>query len=334
MRIPLAKPLQHIKEQTLGLLNTQYAEIMRKYDQIQLDNAETERRRQEEVFAAIPAYETLHKQLSSLCVSRTKQLLMGNDAALASLKEEIRALSQKKEELLVAAGFPKDYLDPIYTCPDCKDTGYLPDRSKCLCLKRNIVNYLYNQSNLSDVLYRENFDTLETKYYNGKDLENYNQILAKCHNFVSGFNSGYQNLFIYGTVGTGKTFLSNCIAKELLDKGHSVIYFSAPKLFDILIENRLDEQKGDAYLNDFYDCDLLIIDDLGTECTNRLTTSELFTCINERALRKKATIISSNLQLGELTDRYSERVFSRITSGYELLKVTGPDIRIAKKLAQ
>lgn len=307
---------------------------MRNYDQIQLKNSDLLRQRQEEVLAKIPQYGDLQKQISSLCVSQTKKMLMGDLDALASLKEELHALSEQKNLLLKDAGFSPDYLEPIYDCPDCKDTGYLDDGTKCHCLQQNIITFLYKQSNLSEILLRENFSTLETKYYTGKDLENFHQILDKCHNFVSGFDSGYQNLFIYGTVGTGKTFLSNCIAKELLDKGHSVIYFSASKLFDTLIDNRFNDEEDESYISDVYDCDLLIVDDLGTECTNRMTSSELFTCINERSLRKKATIISSNLELSELTERYSERVFSRITSGYELLKVTGPDIRIEKKLAQ
>lgn len=318
----------------MSLSNTQYAAIMRNYDRVQLKNAEIARNRKEEVIRKIPEYADIQKRIATLCVEQTKKSLMGDEDALSKLKAELKVLSERKKLLLAEAGFDLNYLEPVYDCPDCKDTGYLADNRKCHCLQQNIITYLYQQSNLSDILLHENFSTLETKYYTGKDLENFNQILDKCHNFVSDFHSGYQNLFIYGTVGTGKTFLSNCIAKELLDAGYSVIYFSATKLFDTLIDNRLGNDTDESYENDIYDCDLLIIDDLGTECTNRLTSSELFTLINERSLRKKATIISSNLQLQELTDRYSERVFSRITSAYELLKVTGPDIRIQKKLAQ
>ena len=147
----------------------------------------------------------------------------------------------------------------------------------------------------------------------------------------------YHNLFFYGTVGTGKSFLSGCIASELLESGHSVIYFSASGLFDALARYAFDSRAKEAlsgFYEDLYHCDLLIIDDLGTEMTNTFVASQLFSCLNERHLRKNATIISTNLSLEELRDRYSDRVFSRITSHYDLCKLTGPDIRMCKKRMQ
>jgi DNA replication protein DnaC len=155
-----------------------------------------------------------------------------------------------------------------------------------------------------------------------------------CRNFVRNFNSDYHNLFFYGTVGTGKSFLSGCVAKELIESGHSVIYFSATALFDLLSKNSFDhknrEDMRDAYA-DLYQCDLLIIDDLGTELTNQFVTSQLFALLNERHMGKKATIISTNLSLEELRNRYSDRIFSRITSNYEICKLSGQDIRMYKK---
>ena len=151
---------------------------------------------------------------------------------------------------------------------------------------------------------------------------------------MKNFNSDYHNLFFYGTVGTGKSFLSGCVAKELIESGHSVIYFSATGLFDLLSKNSFDyknrEELRETYA-DLYQCDLLIIDDLGTELTNQFVTSQLFALLNERHMGKKATIISTNLSLEELRNRYSERIFSRITSHYEICKLSGQDIRMYKK---
>jgi DNA replication protein DnaC len=136
-------------------------------------------------------------------------------------------------------------------------------------------------------------------------------------------------------VGTGKSFLSGCIAKELIENGHSVIYFSASGLFETLSQFSFDYKNKDelhGIYEDLYSCDLLIIDDLGTELTNNFVTSQLFSCLNERHMRRKSTIISTNLSLEELRNRYSDRIFSRITSNYNLCKLSGPDIRIYKKL--
>ena len=136
----------------------------------------------------------------------------------------------------------------------------------------------------------------------------------------------------------GKTFLSHCIAKELIDSAHSVIYFSAFELFDTFAKNTFrkgvkEDEQAELY-SYIFDCDLLIIDDLGTELTNSFVSSQLFLTINERLLRKKSTIISTNLPIDIFADTYSERVFSRITSNYKMLKLIGDDIRIQKKLSK
>jgi DNA replication protein DnaC len=158
-----------------------------------------------------------------------------------------------------------------------------------------------------------------------------------CQSFIKLFDKDYQNLFFYGTVGTGKSFLSCCVAKELMDRGSLVIYFSSSQLFDTLSKSTFDKDSKEAISGiseDICDCDLLIIDDLGTELTNSFVSSQLFSCLNNRHLRKKSTIITTNLSLGELRDRYSDRIFSRITSNYKVCKLTGHDIRMLKKTSK
>ena len=150
---------------------------------------------------------------------------------------------------------------------------------------------------------------------------------------IAHFDNKPKNLFLYGNTGVGKTFLSNCVAKELLERGYSVIYFTAFQLFDILSKGIFDrDADAIAAHQNIFECDLLIIDDLGTEFSNSFTTSQLFLCINERLLRQKSTIISTNLNLNQMIDMYSERTWSRISSNYSLIKLFGDDIRIQKKL--
>ena len=150
--------------------------------------------------------------------------------------------------------------------------------------------------------------------------------------FTRDFADSTENMFICGPPGTGKTFLCNCIAKSVLDQGYDVIYLSAVKLFSLLADDAFGNKKNDA--DQLLSCDLLIIDDLGTEYTNSFVQSSFFNCINERLLRGKHTIISTNLSLVEIQDVYSERVYSRIAEKYKLIKLSGKDIRILKKLEE
>ena len=193
---------------------------------------------------------------------------------------------------------------------------------------------LYEQSGIQKMLEEENFSSLSYDYYQGQDLERFKRNVSIAQNFVKTFNSDYHNLFFYGTVGTGKSFLSGCIAKELIEKEYSVIYFSASGLFNSLSRSMFDYKNiSTEFRNlhkDLYDCHLLIIDDLGTEYVNNATTSMLFSLLNERHLSKKATIISTNLFLEDIQKIYSERIFSRIMNQYTICRFSGPDIRISK----
>lgn len=317
----------------MALTNSQYNTIMKTYEEKQLQSRHNLEERQAYVNRMIPAFEELSSKISSLSVESAMKLLEGDDSALAELKEALASLRAKKSALLSEAGLPFDYLEPQYVCNDCKDTGYIGNQ-KCHCFKQQIISLLYQQSNIKDMLDENNFSTLSYDFYEGEDLLHFENAVKTCKDFIDCFNSDYHNLFFYGTVGTGKSFLSGCVAKELIDAGHSVIYFSSAGLFEKLSEISFNyntkESKADLY-EDLYSCDLLIIDDLGTELTNHFSSSQFFSCLNERILRKKSIIISTNLSLQELRDRYSDRIFSRITSNFKLCKITGPDIRMYKK---
>ena len=158
--------------------------------------------------------------------------------------------------------------------------------------------------------------------------------LRICHRFIDTFGTEFQNLFFYGSVGVGKTYLSTCIARGIMNREYSVLYFSAPQLFSALSQSKFDRNDVDAKnMNEYiFNCDLLIIDDLGSEYTNSFIAAQFFTCINERLIHRKSTIISTHLSLESISDLYTERSFSRITSSYALLKIIGDDIRIKKKL--
>ncbi len=322
----------------MALSNQQYESIMRRYEQTRDANRYLLEERREAVYSRIPEFKQLEESVGSVSVAKAKCLIDGDDTALCALHDFVTEISRQKQALLVANGYPADYLEPIYTCADCRDTGYTGidtyPKEKCHCLRQQELSILYEQSNIQELLSRENFSTLSYEYYQGEDLERFQGAVKICKEFVQNFKQDYRNLFFYGTVGTGKSFLSGCVAEELLQKGHSVIYFSSSALFDTLARYTFDPKAKESLYNfceDLYNCEVVILDDLGTEVTNSFVASQLFSCLNERHLRRKSTIISTNLSLEELRDRYSDRVFSRITSNYTLCKLTGPDIRMYKK---
>ena len=324
----------------MALSNSQYESIIKGYEQTRDRNRRLLEERRNLVYQDIPGYEELDSSVAGISTRQAKLMLEGDENALSNLHASLSEIASKKRALLASAGLPSDYLDPIYDCSDCKDTGYMQNadglKVKCHCFHQQEISLLYQQSNIQEMISKENFSTLSYEYYQGEDLERFQRCEKICRNFVQNFKQDYHNLFFYGTVGTGKSFLSGCIAKELLTQGHSVIYFSSSGLFDTLARYSFDIKAKEALSNfnsDLYNCDLVIIDDLGTEVTNTFVASQLFSCLNERHLRRKATIISTNLSLEELRDRYSDRVFSRITSNYTICKFTGPDIRMYKKRA-
>ena len=326
----------------MALSNSQYQEIMRDYQTQQLKNKHEQDARVSEIYEILPAVKELDQAVSSRAVQRAKELLNGDQKALERLREEIRDLREQKTILLASRGYPADYMEMKYRCPDCRDTGYV-DGKKCHCFRQAQMKLLYAQSNIEEVVKRENFDTFSYRYFDDKTLipgvgeteeQHMKEVVRMCRQYITRFGEEKGNILFTGTTGVGKTFLTNCIAKELMDQYYSVIYLSANDLFDVFSKNKFSRQE-DEEMKDMYeyilDCDLLIIDDLGTELNNTFTSSQLFYCINERLIRRKGTIISTNLSLNMLQDLYTDRVASRIMSSYKLIPLYGGDIRIKKR---
>lgn len=326
----------------MALKNHQYNQILREYDKKQLINKSNLDKRIEEVYNKIPELKEIDDKVVSSSINRAKQLLMNNHESLTDLKVLTDWATKERRNLLEQHGYPKDYLEPSYHCIACKDTGYI-NNVKCHCFKQSIVDIVYSQSNIKSIIERENFSSFSFDFYSNDYVENstgmtprenIRKVVEVCQNFIHNFDNDNNNLLFYGNTGVGKTFLANCIAKELLDRAHTVIYLTAFQLFDILEKNKFGKGEDNyEFQNKFeyiLDCDLLIIDDLGTELNNSFVNVQLYLCINERYLRRKSTIISTNLSLDNINTTYSERVFSRIASNYTLLKIFGEDIRLKK----
>ena len=326
----------------MALSNSQYDAIMREDGRQQIENHHKLEERRQEIYARLPVVRQLEAEIAERSVACAKKLLEGDKSVLDRLKEDLKDLREQKALIIRAAGYPDDYLELHYRCPDCRDTGLIDGR-KCHCFLQAQMKLLHAQSNLEDVLERENFKALSYEYYDDTEIlpqlgitnaAYMRRVVAGCREFVRDFDKKHDNLLFTGSTGVGKTFLTNCIARELMDDFHSVIYLTASDLFDVFSRNKFDYDNAED-MKDMYrfilDCDLLIIDDLGTELNNSFTSSQLFYCINERMNMSRSTIISTNLTLARLRDSYTDRVTSRIMSGYRIIPLYGGDIRLLKK---
>ena len=341
----------------MGLTNSQYDAIMRVYDKRRIDNHHVEEAHRKTAYETIPELRSLDRAVVHSAVERVRGLLSPMDVhaaggAAVPFLEALRKTTggeepdQKRRKLLRAHGLPEDYLDPVYTCSICKDTGFVGQK-RCSCFEREVIRLFYTQSNLAGILDKENFQTLDMSYYpedlkhpkTGKSSrEIMSGTVACCRQFAENYPSGVQSRFLLltGQTGVGKTFLTHCIAKELIDRGYSVIYYSAGELFDKLADARFarGQDTSEDLIDDEYlsDCDLLIIDDLGTEMVNSFVGSALFQLLNSRIDRGLGMVISTNLSAQDLSRIYSERISSRILANFTLAEVFGRDIRVLKRL--
>lgn len=325
----------------MSLSNSQYNAIMRIYNQRQFQNKYEQDQRVKEVYERIPQIRQIEDAISTQAVACARRLVDGDAKALDLLRRQTEDLREQKAVLLKAAGYAPDYMEMRYHCPECQDTGYVKGK-KCRCFKKEEISLLYSQSNIREALERENFSTFTFRYYDDKQVlpqlgmtvAGYmRQVYGWCREYVEEFQTKGGNLIFTGGTGVGKTFLTNCIAKELIDRYQSVIYLSSNDLFEIFSKNRFHyetEEDMQDMCSHIFDCDLLIIDDLGTELNNAFVSSKLFYCINERLIRQKGTIISTNLSMDMLRDTYSDRVSSRIISRYSIIPLYGEDIRTKK----
>lgn len=328
------------------ILSTLLLEYEQKKRRAELD---LEKRKQE-LYEKIPRLQEIENELNTTAINTAKSILNGSSFSV-NLDDKLAELKAKKKEILKENNISDNFLEPYYECNICKDTGYVQSENSastlCPCLKQKLLDISYNKSNISN-LGKENFDTFNANIFSDKLIsekyklsprQNILIIKDKCMEFVNNFeNSDYHNLLFTGNTGLGKTFMSNCIANELIKKGKTVLYQTAPVLLETVIDNKMNKYKTSTQ-DDFYktvlEADLLIIDDLGTECLNSMKLSELFTILNTRLLNLNSkitkTIISTNLNINDIFKNYEERIGSRIAGFYDIYYFFGDDLRFRKK---
>lgn len=315
-------------------------ELMDMYEKIRTDENRKLMKRREEIKNKYPEILELDTTIQKLCLNLSMAALRGitDQNELNNIKEEITDLRAKKYEMLVSHGYNPNYLNLHYNCPKCKDTGFI-GIDKCSCFKSKLIKLYYKDSDLEEAVKTNNFKNFNINLYSNHKLnderytprKNIEDILEYITGeYLPNFKNSNTNLLFYGNSGTGKTFLSWCIAKELLDKGFLVVYKTSDDLLralkDIKFNNDTDLE------NLLINCDLLIIDDLGSEQITDFSSTELFTLINKKILKNKKMLISTNLSLPLISKRYSERISSRIIGEFKLFKFFAEDIRIQLNL--
>ena len=322
-----------------------YKEVLREYDALRTRKAAELRERREAIYMKFPRLEEIEQELSLLGVSTAKLVLMqpeSRETALAELREKQEALQAERMAIMATNCLSPSLLKLQYVCNDCQDTGYVGN-IQCACMKRKLMDRLYDQSNVRDVIKMENFDTFDLRLFSDEvnpavgisPKDNAKRNLKMAMAFARDFTGN--NLLLFGESGTGKTFLCNCIAKDVLAQGKTVLYLTAGQLFKQLEELRFHRDEEEETLDwdaELLGADLLIIDDLGTEFATMFTASELFRIINDRKLKKRPVVISTNLDYKALMDQYSDRVMSRLIGEYTTLKCFGDDLRMKKKFAK
>lgn len=298
-----------------------------------------------------PELNQIISDLNNYAFLISKEILTNNTDKINKLKKEFDTLKIKKEKLLSELNLPDDFFSPDYECQICKDTGYVTDEKNksvlCNCIKQKLFNIKYNSSNIGD-LKQENFSTFDISLYSTEinkekfkasisPQSNIKNIKKIAENFIKNFDDPCEkNLLFIGNTGLGKTFLSNCIADELLKQGKTVLYQSSSSMFDSILDYKFGKDNcSDNIYNNILKVDLLIIDDLGTENINSLKFAELFNIINSRLLNQNQhitkTIISTNLNIDNLFKNYDERIVSRLVGYYKICRFFGDDIRFIKK---
>lgn len=302
------------------------------------DNAQ---RRLENFYAVCPEAEDVRRRIASTASRAAMAVLRSGNAreTMEALKNENLSLQKQFADLLAAHGLTRADIEPQYTCKRCEDTGYVDGRI-CSCYRSLLKQIAYENLNRISPLTLSSFEDFSLLYYsdvsvNGErsDREQMRNIYDFCRRYADNFKKDSGNLFFTGATGLGKTHLSLAIAAEAINKGFGVVYGTA-QTFALSLERerftRTEESGGDT-LDLLNDCDLLIIDDLGTEMNSTFVQSALYQLINGRLLGMKSTIISTNLAPEDIGRRYSQQVYSRIEGEYTILPFIGTDIRQLKR---
>lgn len=323
-------------------MESSYTLAMRELARIREENKREQDMRLAAMRQNYPAYSKIESAMRLQGSSLAQRVLEGR-SDISDIQTAITKLQKEKTDLLRQAGLPNDYLDDIYRCSDCRDTGFDEEGKRCHCLKQLAAQFAGENANLTEYMKEQTFAKADYSLFAKQPEENGKQPLAyikKAYElglrFAETFDETHANLLLMGNAGTGKTYLSSCIANYALSRQKTVYYQTAFTLFDMLEKLKFgrlsgeEQERAEAISRYLYDADLLILDDLGTEFISAYSTAALFDLINTRQIRGKSTILSTNLSLQALEQLYSKRFLSRVAGNFEIIPFIGQDLRMQK----
>ena len=329
----------------MGYSKEIYEAAQRTLEQRRFEATNSLEKRQNEVYTKIPRTREIESELTKSAIRAGKAVLSGKDVhdELCKLRDSNLNLQAELRTLLLQGGFTADYLDEKYVCGKCKDYGYI-DGIMCSCMKKLLREKAYEELNRLSPLSLCSFDTFSLEYYSNIPIKENGpsprkrmaDIFNFCKKYAAEFSLQSPNLLFQGATGLGKTHLSLAIAREVIDKGFGVIYSSTPNILSRLEKehfsynrNDIEEESTQQHL---MDCDLLILDDLGTEFATSYSTATIYNIVNTRLMTGRPTVISTNLSLREIEKNYSERFVSRVMGNNLRIEFLGKDIRQIKHM--
>lgn len=301
-------------------------------------------RRKEEVYKRFPRVKELEKQISMGGIKTARAVLAGGDVkeAVSKLRDQNLAMQAEVKRILTDNGYPANYFEPKYFCKKCEDKGYYDINGKtvrCSCMKSALVTCACAELNRYVPLSLSTFESFDLEYYDKSinpkvktsPYEHMSKVFRFCQNYADNFSKNSESILMSGETGLGKTHLSLAIANEVIKKGYGVVYASAPPIISKLEKEYFSSDKDNSLFSMLADCDLLIIDDLGTEFYSQFAVSQFYNLFNSRMLSNKPIIINTNLTITELKEKYTDRFVSRICGNARQLDFLGRDIRIRRK---
>ncbi|MBR5315017.1 MAG: ATP-binding protein [Clostridia bacterium] len=309
-----------------------YSRIQKEYETKHKNAIADAENRLAEIHAQHPDIKSIDAQLRMTGIKLMQEAMKGKvgiEERIEAVQKENLALQAERATLLKKYSLPEDYTDPKYECTKCNDSGFV-GINMCSCFKSALAKCAFENSGLGALLKDQSFDTFDMSFYmdDKTSFEKMQKNVEICKNYAESFDNSGNNLIFIGGTGLGKTHLSTSIARKVIEKGFEVVYDSAPNVFNDFNKEQFKDEQG--LTQKYFDCDLFILDDLGTEMHTAFTVSCLYNVINTRLNTGKSTIINTNLSIDELRKMYTDRITSRVFGCFTPLLFTGKDIRMQK----